>query len=139
MRIESRESTPIEIESINAVTFEVGDMALSVAFYQALGFVLSYGGPEARFTSLEVGQQRLNLEASPEAPDPGRPVWGRVIVWVNDVDAVYERALADGLQPAAPPRDAEWGERYFHLRDPDGHELSFARPLRAKGAGEAHQ
>ena len=31
------------------------------------------------------------------------------------------------------PRDAEWGERYFHLTDPDGHELSFARPL-AKAA-----
>jgi hypothetical protein len=23
-----------------------------------------------------------------------------------------------------------WGERYFHLTDPDGHALSFARPLR---------
>jgi uncharacterized glyoxalase superfamily protein PhnB len=28
------------------------------------------------------------------------------------------------------PRDAEWGERFFHLTDPDGHELSFAWPLR---------
>jgi hypothetical protein len=27
------------------------------------------------------------------------------------------------------PRDAEWGERYFHLHDPDGHELSFAQPV----------
>jgi uncharacterized glyoxalase superfamily protein PhnB len=27
------------------------------------------------------------------------------------------------------PADAPWGERYFHVRDPDGHELSFARPL----------
>ncbi|MDB5634956.1 MAG: Glyoxalase [Tardiphaga sp.] len=25
-------------------------------------------------------------------------------------------------------RDAERGERFFHLIDPDGHELSFARP-----------
>ena len=25
--------------------------------------------------------------------------------------------------------DAEWGERNFHLLDPDGHELSFATPL----------
>ena len=25
--------------------------------------------------------------------------------------------------------DAPWGERYFHVRDPDGHELSFARLL----------
>jgi len=28
------------------------------------------------------------------------------------------------------PRDAAWGERFFHLTDPDGHELSFAWPLR---------
>jgi catechol 2,3-dioxygenase-like lactoylglutathione lyase family enzyme len=34
-----------------------------------------------------------------------------------------------GYQPATAPRDAEWGERFFHLTDPDGHELSFARPL----------
>ena len=25
--------------------------------------------------------------------------------------------------------DAEWGEHYFHIADPDGHELSFAKPL----------
>jgi uncharacterized glyoxalase superfamily protein PhnB len=31
------------------------------------------------------------------------------------------------------PRDAEWGERFFHLVDPDGHELSFARPLHLGG------
>src|SRR6478735_9409496 len=33
-------------------------------------------------------------------------------------------------QPTTPHRDAEWGERFFHLTDPDGHELSFAWPLR---------
>jgi uncharacterized glyoxalase superfamily protein PhnB len=27
------------------------------------------------------------------------------------------------------PQDASWGERYFHMADPDGHELSFARPF----------
>jgi len=32
------------------------------------------------------------------------------------------------LAPEAP-LNASWGERYFHLHDPDGHELSFARPL----------
>jgi hypothetical protein len=29
------------------------------------------------------------------------------------------------------PRDASWGERYFYVLDPDGHELSFAQPLQA--------
>src|SRR5260370_34379779 len=33
-----------------------------------------------------------------------------------------------GFDPEIP-RDAAWGERYFHMPDPDGHELSFARPL----------
>jgi uncharacterized glyoxalase superfamily protein PhnB len=42
---------------------------------------------------------------------------------------MYQRAWAAGLQSSTEPRDAEWAERYFHLTDPDGHELSFARPL----------
>ena len=37
--------------------------------------------------------------------------WGRVIFYVADVDALYERALAAGCQPTTAPRDAEWGER----------------------------
>ena len=52
-----------------------------------------------------------------------------IIFYVADVDALYDRALAAGSQPVTAPRDAEWGERFFHLIDPDGHELSFARPL----------
>ena len=55
--------------------------------------------------------------------------WGRAIFHVDDVDALHARALARGLEPEAPPRDAPWGERYFHISDPDGHELSFARLL----------
>jgi uncharacterized glyoxalase superfamily protein PhnB len=27
------------------------------------------------------------------------------------------------------PADAIWGERYFHITDPDGHEISFAMLL----------
>jgi uncharacterized glyoxalase superfamily protein PhnB len=61
------------------------------------------------------------------APVPA--IWGRVIFWVADVDAMYDRALEEGYAPETRPADAPWGERYFHLRDPDGHELSFARPL----------
>jgi hypothetical protein len=52
--------------------------------------------------------------------------WGRVIFHVRDVDA-YGPAFWP--RAAGNPRDAPWGERYFHLTDPDGHELSFAMPL----------
>ncbi len=56
--------------------------------------------------------------------------WGRVIFYHSDVDALHASVVAAGYRPDTAPRDAEWGERFFHLTDPDGHELSFARPLR---------
>jgi uncharacterized glyoxalase superfamily protein PhnB len=64
--------------------------------------------------------------------DHQNPKWTvrRLIFYVSDVDALHQCALAAGYQPGTSPRDAEWGERYFHIDDPDGHELSFARPLR---------
>ncbi len=116
------------IESISAVTLATHDMARAVRFYLSLGFHLLYGGEEASFTSFRVGPNYLNLTLQPR--ERRWAWWGRLIFYVSDVDALYQRALALGLRPEAPPRDAEWGERYFHLTDPDGHQLSFARPLR---------
>jgi len=115
------------IESISAITLATHDMRRAVAFYTALGFVLKYGGAEARFTSFHAGAGFLNLTAAPA--ERQWSWWGRAIFHVDDVDAVHALALAAGLSPAAAPRDAAWGERYFHITDPDGHELSFARPV----------
>lgn len=116
------------IESVSAVTLVTADMARSVRFYEALGFPVRYGGPTADFTSLAAGWAHLNLQHDP-SHRPGPGVWGRIILWVDDVDAMFERVRGAGGEPEAPPADAPWGERYFHVRDPDGHELSFARPL----------
>lgn len=114
------------IRSLSAVTLATRDMGRAVAFYRALGFELSYGGPEAAFSSFAVGSGHLNLILDRER---AWSWWGRVIFHIEDVDALYRRARELGLSPEAPPRDAPWGERYFHLVDPDGHELSFAVPL----------
>jgi len=116
------------IEGISAVTLGTHDMARAVRFYRALGFDVLHGGEGASFTSFRVGAGYLNLIAQPERQRWSW--WGRVIFYVADVDALYDRARAAGCQPSTVPRDAEWGERYFHLTDLDGHELSFARPLR---------
>ena len=116
-----------EIESISAVTLATHDMAAAVRFYRALGFDPCFGGREAPFTSFAVGPNYLNLIAQPA--ERQWSWWGRLIFHVSDVDAIHSRAVANGLKPEAAPRDAEWGERYFHITDPDGHELSFAKPL----------
>ena len=112
-------------ESLSAVTIGVTDMGASCAFYGALGFEVVHGGPDAAFTSYAVGPGFLNLQLVERT----EVHWGRFIVHVDDVDAMHERALAAGLSPSMPPSDAPWGERYFHIDDPDGHEVSFARPL----------
>lgn len=119
-----------EIRSISAVTLATPDMARAVRFYEALGFSIAYGGETAAFTSFRVGKGSLNL-ARADAPPPSAG-GVRVIFYVDDVDAMYAHALARGFTPETSPRDAGWGERYFHLSDPDGHALSFARPLTAK-------
>ena len=36
--------------------------------------------------------------------------------------------MAAGYTPDTAPADAPWRERYYHIADPDGHEISFARP-----------
>jgi uncharacterized glyoxalase superfamily protein PhnB len=115
------------IEGISAVTLGTHEMPRAVRFYRALGFEVLNGGEESSFTSLRAGASYLNLIA--QTAERRWSWWGRVIFYVADVDALYDRALAAGYQPTTVPRDAGWGERFFHLIDPDGHELSFARPL----------
>jgi catechol 2,3-dioxygenase-like lactoylglutathione lyase family enzyme len=114
------------IERISAVTFRVVNMTQSMRFYRdVLGMELLYGGEDMGFSSLRAKDTQpaiLNLEqGKPE------PRWGRLI-YVTDVDALWNHLKDQGFDPEIP-RDASWGERYFHMRDPDGHELSFARPL----------
>jgi uncharacterized glyoxalase superfamily protein PhnB len=120
-------SCPGRIRAISAVTLATHDMGRAVRFYRALGFEVAHGGEQAAFTSFRVGTGYLNLTA--ERPQRTWSWWGRIILHVADVDALYAHARTLGLEPEAAPRDAPWGERYFHLTDPDGHELSFARPL----------
>lgn len=118
------------IERISAITLRVTDMARSVHFYnEILGLELTYGGPHASFTSLRTaGAQDAILNLEQGAISRG---WGRLIFHVKYIDQLWAYLKAKGLD-APQPRDASWGERYFHLQDPDGHELSFAKPLRER-------
>ena len=133
--------------SINAVTLATTDMRASVAFYRKLGLFLTYGGAEAPFSTLSSANSsadgaaaiaHVNLNASSEytPPPAGRwNAWGRVIVYVADVDASYRLARAEGLLPEAAPADAPWGERFFQILDPMGHELAISEPLAVAAPG----
>ena len=116
------------IEGINAITLATHDMRRAVPFYRALGFAMLYGGEDEGFTSFKAGRNFVNLITQPAALQWSW--WGRVIFYHSDVDGLYARVVAAGYRIETPPRDAEWGERFFHIIDPDGHELSFAWPLK---------
>ena len=118
----------IMVEKISAVTFRVSNMKASVQFYRdVLGMEVLYGGEGAFFSSLRAGEAEsaiLNLEQGERVNG-----WGRLIFHVADADALWRRFNELGFEPEKP-QNASWGERYFHLLDPDGHALSFARPLK---------
>jgi uncharacterized glyoxalase superfamily protein PhnB len=51
------------------------------------------------------------------------------------VDKLYlklknDKELSEIIVFENEPMNATWGERFFHLKDPDGYELSFAQPYR---------
>ena len=116
-------------ESISAITLVTADMAASVAFYGVLGSEVVFGGVDASFTTLKLNDvQFLNLQFDPTWVRPER-IWGRFILWVDNVDSVYDAFVAAGFAPLMAPSDAVWGERYFHILDPAGHEISIARQI----------
>jgi catechol 2,3-dioxygenase-like lactoylglutathione lyase family enzyme len=99
--------------------------SLNSSFYRKLGFELVYGGDRAGFSSMKAGEALVNLVVSPAYEHRW---WGRAIFRVDDVDGLHRALQAQGFT-AAVPTDATWGERFLHVSDPDGHELSFAELL----------
>jgi uncharacterized glyoxalase superfamily protein PhnB len=60
--------------------------------------------------------------------------FGRIIFYVEDVDKFFiymqnDETISVLGKLESKPQDAEWGERFFHVLDPDGYRLSFAAPI----------
>ncbi len=115
------------IEKVSAITLKVAHLEASVRFYrEVLGMELLYSGANPGFSSLRIPGTEfpiINLQQGRTAVR-----WGRMIFHVADVDAFWTHLKEKGFEPDSP-ENGSWGERYFHMHDPDGHELSFARPL----------
>ena len=62
-------------------------------------------------------------------PDVGAATMG-VFVYLDDVDAHYERAKAAGAEIVHPPKDADYGRNYW-ANDPEGHPWFFTSPPKA--------
>lgn len=64
----------------------------------------------------------------------GSPV--TIHLYVDDVDAAFEKAVAAGAEVTMPVADMFWGDRYGQVRDPFGHKWSLATHKRDVGVDE---
>jgi uncharacterized glyoxalase superfamily protein PhnB len=116
------------------------DAAAAIAFYQkAFGAVelarLPGPGGKLLHAMLRIGDSPLMLVD--EFPDwgalgpqslKGSPV--TMHLYVEDVDAAVERAVAAGARLTMPVADMFWGDRYGTVEDPFGHRWSLATHIR---------
>jgi hypothetical protein len=75
------------------------------------------------------------MPASSNHNELSRSHFGRIIFHTEDVDKLYSylrsnKSISNTISFENEPMDAPWGERYFHIREPDGYQLSFAKPIK---------
>ena len=74
---------------------------------------------------LRFGNGAIMIGTSPERVPPSSAADHGIYVYVEDVDAHYQRSSAAGAQIVYPPEDTGWGTRRYRVLDPEGYEWSF--------------
>jgi PhnB protein len=122
------------IEASIAPWMAVSDGAKAVDYYRnALGAVERYrlvdDDGRVVVAQLQVGGAAFwvqeDVDGSPKAGG-ARPI--RIILSVDDPDALFERAVAAGAKQVAPVAEAH-GWRTGRVTDPFGHDWEFSRPV----------
>jgi PhnB protein len=112
----------------------VRDAARAMTFYRdAFGAteVMRFAGPDGRIAHAEVKIGDSHVMLADELPDQGfvgpQTLGGAgvsLMLYVNDVDATFAKALAAGAKVRRPVADQFYGDRMGTLVDPYGHVWS---------------
>jgi len=79
-------------------------------------------------TQMEIADSVITIgEPSVHGDSPRRGVSSMLYVYVDDVDAHYERARAAGAAIVSELEDQAWGDRRYQAIDPEGHQWTFAQ------------
>jgi len=81
-------------------------------------------------------QPAMPGQSSRKTPKNAGATTGGVMLYVKDVDALFERAVAAGGTATMPPQDMFWGDRYGQVEDPFGHVWAVATHQRDVTARE---
>lgn len=116
------------------------DPEASLAFYRdTLGFEVrnDVGGGTMRWLTLGVPGQDVSLVLTPPAVDPGitederrtvlemmaKGTYGMLMLASDDLDGLFARIEAAGVEVVEPPTDQPYGSRDCSLRDPAGNMI----------------
>lgn len=126
----------------------VSDIQQSFTWFEKLGWAKAWEwGTPATFGgvcsgNLEIflcqngqggrGLSGFKMTFGPESNEEAeRGVW--MSIWVDDVDAVHERCLENGLEVTWPPTNMPWNVREMHVRHPDGHVFRVSQGVEDAG------
>lgn len=114
------------------------DVEACLAFYNDLGLPEAFRTPRSGpidhveveaagvrigLTSAKVANELVSLGVAP-TPSPST----EIVLWCDDADALYERALAVGATGVVAPVDSPDGRlRFAWVRDPDAHQVKFVQ------------
>ena len=110
--------------------YTVDDINKSIAFYEALGFIVAQRweekgtllGATMQAGSLELGLMQDDWK---KGRDRQKGIGTRLnIETAQNIDEIAARVKAAGVKLDSEPSDTEWKTRQFELTDPSGYKLT---------------
>jgi catechol 2,3-dioxygenase-like lactoylglutathione lyase family enzyme len=117
------------VPSLNALGIVASDMARSIRFYRLLGLDVPETPDEGHIDTFLDNGVRFMLDSEAVVrgfmPDWARQRGNQIAMAFEcgspaEVDEIYARVTEAGFHGEKEPWDADWGQRYASLHDPDG-------------------
>ncbi|MGL4550465.1 MAG: VOC family protein [Gemmataceae bacterium] len=136
---------PEGFHSVNP-SLHIKDVPAAIAFYkEAFGATelmrLEMAPGVIAHAEVKIGDSVIMM--AEESPDWGNKAPGtlggtpvNLMVYVEDVDAVFAKAVAAGGKPTRPVEDQFWGDRMGNFIDPFGHSWTVATHVEDVSAEE---
>lgn len=113
-----------------------GDVREAIAFYErAFGAVIGWSTPSAKDMVAQLLVQGAEFWVHPAdeaignpSPQPGGTAV-RLMLIVDDPDALFNQALTAGAVVRSPMQDRDYGWRDGSVADPLGHRWEIGKPL----------
>ena len=122
------------LKRLDSLLLYITGVAASAKFYRSLGFDITKETEEmciARLGDFELhchNQDSVRFKEESKVEPKGGGVF--IYVAVANIDDYHRGLIEKGLNPSSAPRDWDWGNREFVIRDPDRYKIVFYEKLK---------